>query len=254
MSIKTALSLFIVFLSSSLSADYLHIDELTPGQLRFSSKNVQEKVEQALKKGDAIYRFSNGKYEGKYDQGRSIFPEKEALPVVKSCFGYILTDGHHHVLAALLLGLPYVPTKVIADYSDLSVDAFWDEVEKKEWVYLYDLEGEKRRPTSNFCELEEDANRYFAAITARKCGPDGDLSKSWGAEYPLWIKVGRDIPFIEFKISDVLHAEGIYYTYDLGDQPDEAFMERAREALLEAKIPGLRVVPEKTHWTELKIS
>lgn len=247
---RTLLALTLLF-TAALHAGYTHIDELTPGQVRFSSKNVEEKVVQALQNGDAFFNPLAAHFVGKYDEGKSLFPESEALPVVKGKEGFVLADGHHHVLAALALGLPWVPTKEIADLSHLSKEAFWEEMEQKGWVYPYGLDGEKRLPPKDFSLLEEDQNRYFAAITARKCGEDGDMSRSRGAEYPLWIKIGKDIPFIEFKISDALFARGFYYDYSMGNEPPEAVVEEARRILIEADIPGLRLVKERKHWKEL---
>jgi hypothetical protein len=77
------------------------------------------------------------------------------------------------------------------------------------WAYLYTTSGEKLLPPKKFSELKDDTNRYFAAITARKytSNPDGSYA-SKGALYPLWIKVDKDIPFIEFKIANGLFAKG----------------------------------------------
>ncbi|MCC5831706.1 MAG: ParB/Srx family N-terminal domain-containing protein [Chlamydiales bacterium] len=250
---KTFFTLMFLF-TAALYAGYTHIEEMTPGQIRFSSKNVEEKVVQALLKGDAFFNPLEGTFIGKYYGGKSLFPEEEALPVVKGRHGYVLADGHHHVLTALALGLPWVPTKEIADLSHLAEDAFWVEMEQKGWVHLYGLDGVKRLPPADFNLLEEDPNRYFAAITARKCGEDGNLSRSRGAEYPLWIKVGKDIPFIEFKISDALFASGFRYEYNMGNNPDEATVEEARCILIKADIPGLRLVKERKHWKEISLS
>lgn len=230
---------------------YLHMSEIQPGQIRFSSKNVEEKIEQAALKGDFFFNRQTQSIEGKYFDGKSLFPESDALPVVKGRSGYVLTDGHHHVLAADQLSLPWVPVKRIADLSNLSDEEFWIEMERKGWVYLYDLNGQKRLPPKRFNELIDDPNRYFAALTARKVGPEGDFSHSTGAEYPLWIKVGKDIPFIEFKISDALNAHHFFYSYEMGKEWDLCYLEKARSILANAAIPGLRVVPLRKHWTEL---
>jgi len=240
-------------ISASLRAEYVRIDTLTPGQLRYSSKNVEEKIQQLIQKKEVYYNSDTGCYVGKYFQGKSAFPETEPLPVVRSCFGLVLIDNHHHTLAALSLDLPWVPIKEVADLSTLSSEAFWKQAEEKGWVYLYDLSGKKGIPPKNFTDLQEDPNRYFAALTARKCSSDGDMSQSKGAQYPLWIKVGNDIPFIEFRISDALYAQHFLYLYSMGDDPDQESVEKARQILLEAHISGLRVIPKRTHWTQLTV-
>lgn len=233
------------------SVTYQHISQLFPGQVRYSSQNVKQKVDQAIKKHDAIWNTELHCYEGRYFEGKSLFPKEEALPVLQAPFGLILADGHHHTLAALSLGIEWVPIKILADLSHLSSEKFWSVAEEKGWAFLYDLEGNRMTPMQDFSTLIDDPNRYFAAITARKCPANGDMSASIGAEYPLWIKVGKDIPFIEFRISDALRKAGIEYTYVMGDEPPIDFVEQARQALFEANIPGLRVIPERTHFSQI---
>jgi hypothetical protein len=110
------------------------------------------------------------------------------------------------------------------------------------------MQGQKGKIPLLFSELQDDPNRYFAALIARKCKADGDLKMSIGAEYPVWIKVGKDIPFVEFRISDVLWQKGIIYDYKMGDQPPQQLVEAARKTLVEANVKNLRVVPERTKF------
>lgn len=235
--------------------EYINYHEISPGQVRFSSRNVQLKIDAAFKNGDVTVG-PDGCFHFKYYNGQSIFPEKEALPVIKAPFGYVLADGHHHTLAAISLGAQYLPIRLLADYSDMSPEQFWCVAEKNNQVFLYDLEGNHLNPPLRFnenslYELIDDANRYFAAITARKCEEGKGWVNSTGAEYPLWIKVGKDIPFIEFRIADALRNAGIVYSYEMGDEPSEQFVEQARQVLVQANIPGLRVVNTRTRYTEL---
>ena len=180
------------------------------------------------------------------------FPSKKAVPVVKAPFGYILADGHHDVLSSLALEATWIPVKVIADLNELSESEFWDEAEKLGFAYLYDLQGEHKIPPRDFSLLEDDPNRYFAAISARKFLEDGNFSNSTGADYPLWIKIGKDIPFIEFKIADVMWQHQIIYSYEMGKNPPEDFVEENTSCVLMAEnIPGLRLIEERKHYSEL---
>jgi hypothetical protein len=232
---------------------YMECQKIYPSQLRYSSKNVQEKIDQAVIAQDAVWNEEKKSWTLKYNEGKSALDLDEAVPVVKGPFGYVLTDGHHHLLASLQLGAKTVPVKVIADLSALDEKTFWQEMEQKGWSYPYNILGERSTPPKDFKQLLDDPNRYFAAIIARKSNAEGDLSISKGAEYPVWIKVGKDIPFIEFRISDALWKQGLRYNYDMGDQPPEQFVEEARRILRDAKIQGLRVVPEKKHYSELSL-
>jgi hypothetical protein len=239
---------FLLF-STVLSGHFIEIKELRPGQHRYSSQNVEEKVEEAIRKGKVIFDSDTDRFIGKYASGKSLFRESEALPVIRACFGYVLVDGHHHVLMSLKMGVPEVPIKVVADLSQLIETEFWDEAERQGWAYLIDFSGQRRHPPREFCQLEDDPNRYFAALIARKYPNEKDLNFSKGAEYPLWIKLGKDIPFIEFMISDALWAKGLAYQYEMGRNPDPSFIEEARDILLKTDIPGLRLIKQRTHWS-----
>lgn len=229
------------------SVFYTHISELFPSQLRYASKNVTEKAQKILKNKDAVWDENQSKWEYKYYNGLSALAEKDAIPVVKAPFGYALIDGHHNVLSSISVGADWIPVILVDDLSNMSYEDFWEKAEDMGWAYLYDINGQKSYPPTSFDQLQDDPNRYFAAIAARKYLNEFDPN-SIGAEYPIWIKIGKDIPFIEFKISDALWNSGVIYSYDMGDNPSEEFVEAARRALIEANIPGLKVIPERTHY------
>jgi hypothetical protein len=232
---------------------YVSYQQIFPAQLRYSSQNVTEKVNKAIERKAAVWNEKDESWTFKYNHGTSILSEKEALPVVISSFGYVLADGHHDVLSSIKLNAEMIPIKVIADLSHLDSQQFWEKAEKKGWAYLYQIGGEKSTPPATFSDLVDDPNRYFAAITARKYPKEGS-NESFGAEYPLWVKVGKDIPFIEFKISDALWAQGFLYDEEqMGNPPSEDYEEFARKVLLEAEIQGLRVVPGRTHYSEINL-
>ena len=241
---------------------YVLITDIHPGQIRYASQNVQDKVNAAIKKG-GIFKDVSGQEHFKYFDGKSILPEKSALPVVYGPFGYVLVDGHHDVLSSLAVGAKYVPIKIIGrlrmtglmGYANLKLtpEQFWIEAEKKNWVYPYALGGARQIPPAKFEDLVDDPNRYFAAIAARKCERKGQTAdQTIGAEYPLWRKVGKDIPFIEFKISDALGTAGVFYDYNMGDKPPMEFVEKARQALKEHPVNGLKLVPERTKYDQIK--
>jgi len=90
---------------------YLDIAEIFPGQLRFSSENVRGKIKNKIKSGDARWNEVQGHWEYQYHDGLSIFSLKEAVPVLKASFGYVLIDGHHDVLSSLELGAKQIPVR-----------------------------------------------------------------------------------------------------------------------------------------------
>lgn len=236
------------------TGDYVPIALIQPGQLRFASLNVEDKLKAALKAGAATPQPGGGYLLG-HDHGRSILPASAAVPVIKGPVGYVLVDGHHDVLSSLALGARTVPVKVEGpDLSHLDPDAFWREAEALGKVYPHLLGGAWKLPPRHFHELIDDPIRYFAAISARKCTAVGqDPSATTGFDHPLWIKVGKDVPFIEFKIADALFGADPDFGYrnSMGNSPPDTLVEHARELLAGHPVPDLRLVPSRTHFTAL---
>lgn len=70
----------------------------------------------------------------------------------------------------------------------------------------------------------------------------------------MWIKIGKDIPFVEFLVADILYNSRIVYQDNWEKGVPDKELEEIREAIKEAKVPGLKVIEKKTHFKELKIS
>jgi hypothetical protein len=229
---------------------YLSIDAVFPGQLRYSSQNVEEKKEEKISSGEARWNSAKHRWDFQHHGGKSLFSPEEAFPVTKAPFGYVLIDGHHHVLASFALKAPEIPVRVAFDFSHLSETEFWNETEQRGLTHLYNLQGQRKIPPRNFELLEDDPNRYFARLCARKFAHKNSRISS-GAEYPIWIKIGKHIPFIEFKIADILWEHGLIYDYKSGQNPSDEFVENVRKILKNARIPGLQVIEERTHYSEI---
>lgn len=238
-------------------AEYISFKKIHPGQIRYASMNVTEKMNNAIKTGNAelFYDPANKSFRFKfmYNNGTSILSEKNALPVIKSPFGYVLVDGHHDLLASVALGADFIPVRVVGDLSNLTPDQFWLQAEKQGLVYPYAIGGIRQIPPASFKNLVDDSNRYFAALVARKCEKYGDAATiSRGADYPLWIKIGKDIPFIEFMIADAWWNNGLVYSYDMGNNPSAEFVEKAREILNKAAIKGLKIIKQREHYLAIE--
>jgi len=223
---------------------YLDCELIFPAQTRFSSEVVKEKI--AWGEPNAVWDESEKKWKLKHDEGRSWLKLEEAIPVVKAPFGFISVDGHHDILANFELGGTTVPVREIADLSHCSIEEFWRKAEENGWAYLHAFGGEKTEPIKRFQDLADDSNRRFAGLVGRKYYTNGS---SWGADYPIWIKQERDIPFIEFKIADALWSAGLVYTP--GEEFSIEFVEKARSVLLEANIEGLKIVPTRLHYSQI---
>lgn len=233
---------------------YLNLNELFPSQIRYSSQNVEQKINHAVERGAATWNNQLNQWEFKFDNNKSLFELKDAIPVVLAPFGYTLVDGHHQVLASLWLGAVSVPVYVVADLQSLSLEAFWDKAEKAGWAYPYTLDGKKAFPPRDFEHLQDDPNRYFAYLSARRLRDNATLQDSHGNPYPLWLKIGKGIPFIEFKIADALYETGFVYQGKINEDPSEEEIEEARKILSENPIKDLPLIPTRTYYLEIKSS
>jgi Putative ParB-like nuclease len=251
------LALLMVITDTAVYAEYIAYTKIYPGQIRYASANVQDKVNKAINAGIAkplpLAPGSSQHFTFAYNNGTSMLSEKNALPVIIAPFGYVLVDGHHDLLASISLGAEFIPIKIVGDLSNLKVEEFWKEAEKRGLVYPYAIGGIYTIPPRSFKDLVDEPNRYFAALLARKCEKRGDaIGDSRGAEYPVWIKIEKDIPFIEFMIADVLEKYGIHYVYAMGDNPPAALIEKARSVLRQHPIKGLKLVSRRIKYSDIK--
>lgn len=219
---------------------FVPILHIHPGQVRFSYNNVVDKL---TSEGTlyAIFPPNGGDpyLDEKNDNGKSFYPESQALNVVLTDFGLVLLDGHHGTITAIFYGAKTLPVKIVADYTGKEVSLVWKELESKGWAHLQSLSGVKKEPPPSFALLEDDILRYFTALVAFKILVN-DPSKpeiSKPKSTPLWIKINNSIPFIEFILSDVLYKSGFNVTPEMiAKKPMDAnIVEGARKILLAAR-------------------
>lgn len=224
---------------------YVSTEEVFPGQVRIAKQVIEDKIVRSIKQGMVVWDEEQGEWSLAHGGGKSFFSLAEAFPVVMTDSGYILVDGHHSYSVNVAFGGTLIPVKVIADFSDLSEEEFMKVGTEKGLLYPFDRYGNVSVLPKDFLGLKDDANRYFARLCKASFSPSGEFVK--GVEYPIWIKIGKDIPFIEMKIAEALWNAGLVYRED----SDDTFYEAAREVIREANIEGLRVVPERIHVSEL---
>lgn len=253
--------------------EYVSINNVEPGQLRYSSLNVQDILNKLLASGViAVNDDKNSTYPyrniSNFNNGTAIYPISAALPVVKApnpagapgAFTYVLVDGHHSTISALkTLGATTIPIYVVEDLSTLDCQEFYKTAIAKNYIYPYDLDGKfgcllpKFKNPETFTQMKDDPNRYFAAISARKCASTSTPnSQSTGADYPLWIKVGADIPFIEFFISTLLNQHGLVYKNEWGNQVPVWFLRQARCILKQNPIDGLCFIDKEIFYNDIQ--
>ncbi|HBL98359.1 TPA: hypothetical protein DDZ86_01805 [Candidatus Dependentiae bacterium] len=236
---------------------YADLSELRPTQIRYSSENVKDKVKKAIKQGATVKNFLYFKY----NNGTSIFDVNDAVPVIKTPEGLFLCDGHHSVLASKEVGATTMPV-FIADKYNFNVKnnpIFWTWASQKNYAYLRDLDGKNKYP-ADFESLTDDPVRYFVALAARKFEKSAQFSDSTGADYPLWVKIGKDVPFVEFRVADLLYEAGFKFVY--GDEQDKKLFEQKIEmarGMLEQRLSlltkvhplkKLKFLPKKEFYKE----
>ncbi len=234
---------------------YVSHTQITPGQIRYSSDNTDKKFKKLIASGKAVLDEKTQKYAFKHHDGKSVFSKKKPLDVLKTKDGIFLLDGHHDVMSSIKVGAEMIPIKVKHDFSHMTSAEFLASSEADTYLYLYDTKNQKQPAPKSFVELINDTNRYFAAEVARKYDQvvgGGYISK--GLDHPLWIKIGKDVAFIEFKIANALYAGGfVYDPKTMGKPPRDDVIEKARLVLLAANVPNLKLVPVKKLHSELNI-
>lgn len=90
--------------------------------------------------------------------------EKRPMPVVQGPDGsFYLTDGHHLASTLSRLDVLKVTAKVIGRFSNPA--SFWQNMQQRQWVYLYDAKGNPISPASlptRIADLGDDPYRALA--------------------------------------------------------------------------------------------
>src|SRR5579864_8226412 len=136
------------------------IAKLRPTQMTVGFREVEVKraeLRQDFKKKNAAVRLGANQ-----------------VPVVIGPQGRLyLTDHHHLSLALLDLKQKHVLTRVDADLSHLSVEAFWPVMDARGWCHPYDAAGRRRkfaRIPERLKELVDDPYRSLAGMVQRAGG------------------------------------------------------------------------------------
>ena len=232
---------------------YYEISQLRPCQASISCLNVKNKFDKIIKKNNAVW---NGcEYILRYNDQTSPYPLDDAFPVVISPYGFILENGTHHVVAALEVQATTVPIQIIGNYSAFSKKKF-EKLFYGKYFFPYANCGPNQRVTLpctlNPESLIEFSNRYFAIISARDCeSVSTPNDETTGNDYPLWIQIGGSKGYFQFEIAEALTRSGLVYCNKWGDDIPEAFMEAARQVLIENPIDGLCLITERTYYKDI---
>lgn len=140
------------------SAEKIVIADLRPTQITVGMREVIDKQTEMAKESK---------------DKRHDYLQRHVIPLVRGPEGKFFLIDHHHLARALWDdGFEHAWGETVADLSALEGVAFWQEMEKRQWVYPHDAHG-KILPCSDLplhvSKLVDDPYRSLAAY-ARNAG------------------------------------------------------------------------------------
>jgi len=230
-------------------AFYLSIQYLIPGQEWISVDNIIGKIKKAYAE-PAFARDKRGEIELAFADGTSAEPmtDQPKIKVAATEAGYIIIDGHHETCRAILLGSKTVPVEVVKDFTKrhpkMSMEEVWAELKSHHLSLFSEAKSPEHlaKYPPCLCDLSDKPNRYLARLLGMKVVTDEKgtvtLAETRGVKHPVWIKVNRGVPFIEFYIADILEKSSIHYDLRWGEEVPKDVIEEARHALVLAQANG----------------
>lgn len=219
----------------------VNIQLLYPAQIRYSSKNVQDKIREILSKSSMFYGDKN------------FLEFKHAIPAILRSDGtFVVCDNHHTFMAIKALGRTKVAVKTIDVYQGNN-ERFWEWAIAHDYAYLETIDGQKVLPPLSWEELIDDPIRYFITKSARKFEQDLTIKHSIGYEYPLWVKIKQgQRNFIEFIMANYLYAHGFSCTYEDIEDAEifKTLVAQARSIFIKHPIEGSDILKTHSHYTK----
>jgi hypothetical protein len=221
---------------------FVPVTQVWAGQREVSAENARTK----LVEGAADYGLvlKGGNWQLPNDGGKSLLEIGDPLLVVRFKDRYVIVDGHHHAVMNAFVGGQTIPVKVLHDYSNMTELELWRTLMQERLVHLPDETPEQiaiNRPT--LAKLRDNPNRYLASILSAKAelsfkGGEIRVNDIKASNEALWVKINDGVPFVEFMIAAVLTRAGINYDPVWGTNVPREIVDRAREALLQARTRG----------------
>lgn len=161
------------------------IKDLHPTQAVVGEREVKEKTDKINGMGDAKLKD---------------YIEEKTVPVVIGPDNVLYMIDHHHTMLALLRSgrSDTCLAKVVANFSEDNVPAFWQEMEKKHWVYLKNGQGQTITPLqipAHLSQLQNDPYRSLAG-TVRDLGGFNKSKKpfaefAWANYFRSRVQIGE---------------------------------------------------------------
>lgn len=135
------------------------VDELHPTQMTVGKKELEARIPAIVAKSG---------------HDLATYEKKHSEPVVRGPGGTLFITDHHHLLRILWdLRLDYTYCRIEKDYANLSVAAFWKQMDEQKLVYPVDAEGVRhswRDLPRNIGEVGDDPYRSLAGFVHYRCG------------------------------------------------------------------------------------
>ena len=151
--------LFVILYKMKIS-----IDKLSPSQISVGYQQVEEKTKVLLDK--------------KKKKNLKEYLQAHPVPVIKGSLNHFYIVDHHHLCcAANNLNIDEVYYTIVADWSTLTTNQFWQKMNEARYIWLFDSDGSSIRideitsylPKS-IRDLKNDAYRSLAGMVRKNGG------------------------------------------------------------------------------------
>ncbi len=216
---------------------FISILRLVPGQDQISYLNAFEKLRSKYKKWQVSWSEKNNKYELAFDKGKSLLPLNRPIKVLSSPDGFLVIDGHHHLIMSLFVGASKIPVYVMGKIPSLSMRT-WKRLIERKTVYFQKTTIEKlANEKPKITELSDNPYRFLASKLALKIkmsykNGEVNVNEKKGNKNAIWIKINEGFPFVEFYIADVIQKAGIIFDPKWGERIPTKICDKIREAFI----------------------
>lgn len=236
--------------------DFVDPRQIRPGQFRYSIENVNRHLQDMAEENQLEWDHTRRRWER---HRKALLSLDEAVPVIRTDRGYLLLDGHHHVMAALYLRSRKFPVHVVEDLTGRSQNYQARRIRELQLTNYRGLDGNWHR-ISWFSRMQDDpllmvVRRLRFRIVMKS---DGHIRGS-GSSFPVWIAFKGD-PYAELKIADALHAAGFRLPQNFSGEVSPEMEEQIRRHLVRMAderpelLRGIEIVRERQGIADIDLA
>lgn len=184
----------LVFCSSSQAAELekAEVSKIHPTQFAVGKKEVEikEMILQKIIKQDKLKKYL------KANPGIVIVGPGKVM---------YLIDGHHHASSLHMGGIEDIYVEIVKDWSDDTPAQFWEKMQDKKFVYLYDEAGKKKPYTDlpvRIEDLRDDPYRTIAWLVRKAKAFENQKVPFQEFEYAEFLRSRMSVDFSTEKAAD----------------------------------------------------